>query len=137
MKKLADDFLVFDIGDEFVKTLSEFAERDGIEGASFVGIGGVREATIAYWRWGTKQYEERVVAEQAEVVSITGSISRAGDEFRVHPHVVLSLSDCSTVGGHLVRAIVRPTLELSIRRTTKLERRLDSITGLWLFNAKS
>jgi predicted DNA-binding protein with PD1-like motif len=43
---------------------------------------------------------------------LAGDIALKGDEPQVHAHVVLGKSDGSACGGHLIKAHVRPTLEL-------------------------
>ncbi len=127
--------LVLDTGDEVIATLREYAKKNGIEGASFSGIGALQEATIAFWNWDTKQYEQIEVADQVEVLAIHGSIAWAEDEVKIHAHVALGRRYGAAIGGHLVRAIVRPTLELFVSDLrTRLTRRKDDETGLWLLN---
>ena len=125
--------VVLDTGDEVVAALTDLARRQGIEGASFSGIGAVQHATIAYWNWDSKKYEHIEVDEQVEVLAINGSIARAGNEPKIHAHVVLGRRDGSTIGGHLIKATVRPTLELFLRDDgMRLTRARDATTQLWL-----
>jgi hypothetical protein len=130
-----DHLLVFDIGDDFLARLTEFANTNRIEGASFFAIGAFQQATVAYWNWDTKEYENIDVNEQVEVLSLSGSIARSDAEVKIHAHTVLGLRDGSTVGGHLLRATVRPTLELFLAdHGARLTRRRDKTTGLWLLD---
>ncbi len=125
--------LVFDTGDEIVETLRRFATSSGIQSAHFQGIGGLHHATIAYWNWDTKQYEDIAVDEQVEVMSILGNITRAGDGFKVHAHVVLGRRDGSTIGGHLKQGFVRPTAEVVVTAIpTAISRERDPKTELEL-----
>ncbi|HJT15782.1 MAG TPA: PPC domain-containing DNA-binding protein [Thermoanaerobaculia bacterium] len=115
--------------------MKSFAERNRIEGASFYAIGAFREATIAYWNWDTKEYEHIEVAEQVEVLSMIGNVATSPDGRRLHAHVTLGRRAGATIGGHLVRAIVRPTLEVFFHDAgAKLTRRKDPETGLWLLD---
>lgn len=130
-----EQILVLHTGDDALASISEFALRNRIEGASFSAIGAFVDATIAYWNWDTKEYEHIEVSEQVEVLAMNGSIARAGDDPKLHAHVVLGRRDGSTIGGHLIRATVRPTLEIFVFDLgTRLTRRRDDATGLWLLD---
>lgn len=133
-----DHLLVLDTNDDFFPVVTEFVQRNRIQGASFSGIGALQQAVIAYWNWDTKAYEHIEVTEQVEVLALSGSIARAGDEVKIHAHTVLGRRSGATIGGHLIRASVRPTLELFIAdHGTRLTRRKDDATGLWLLDAPS
>ena len=127
--------LVLRTGDDALAAITQFAKRNNIEGASFSAIGAFHDATIAYWNWDTKEYEHIEVKEQVEVLTLTGNVSRAGNEPKLHAHVILGRRDGSTIGGHLLRAVVRPTLEVFIvDYGVHLERKKDPATGLWLLD---
>jgi uncharacterized protein len=140
MKNLAlganrNHLLVFQTGDDFLALLTAFAARNQIEGASFSAIGAFVKSTIAYWNWDTKEYEHIEVGEQVEVLSLSGSIARSGADPKLHAHGVLGRRDGSTIGGHLIRATVRPTLEcFVVQYGTRLGRTRDQSTGLWLLD---
>ena len=60
-------------------------------------------------------------------------IAVAGDEPRLHAHVVVGKADGTAHGGHLIDAIVRPTLEVMLTEApAHLRRRFDPKTGLAL-----
>ena len=62
-----------------------------------------------------KSYRKIPVEQQCEVLSAIGDIAEGDDgKPSLHLHVVLGLSDGSTRGGHLLDAIVRPTLEVTV-----------------------
>jgi predicted DNA-binding protein with PD1-like motif len=130
-----DFLLVLDGGDDVMGSLIEFARECRISGASLQGIGAFSRATVAYWNKETKVYEEIAVDEQVEVLSIAGSLATSGDEVKVHAHAVLGRRDGSTVGGHLLRATVFPTLEVFIADMgARLVREKDPATGLMLLS---
>jgi predicted DNA-binding protein with PD1-like motif len=57
---------------------------------------------------------------------------------KAHAHVVLGRRDGSTVGGHLLEAHVRPTLELMLTESPAHLRRMhDPETGLALIRIDS
>ena len=130
-----DFLLVLDGGDEVPKALTEFAGQNAIAGASLHGIGAFARAAIAYWNPQTREYEEIAVDEQVEVLSLSGSLATAGEEIKLHAHVILGKRDGSTIGGHLLRATVYPTLEVFIQDAgTRLVREKDPATGLMLLS---
>ena len=52
----------------------------------------------------------------------------------LHLHAVLGKADGSVVGGHLIEAYVRPTLEVLIQPPSYLRKRKDPETGLALID---
>lgn len=127
--------LVLRTGDDALKSISDFSVRNAIEGASFSAIGAFQQSTIAYWNWDTKEYEHIEVPEQVEVLTLTGNVARSDPDPRLHAHVILGRRDGSTIGGHLIRATVRPTLEVFFTDyEMRLSRSRDKVTGLWLLD---
>jgi hypothetical protein len=64
---------------------------------------------------------------------LIGDIATEDGEPALHAHAVLGRRDGSTVGGHLKRAIVWPTLEVIVTETPEhLRKRIDDETGLAL-----
>ncbi len=130
-----DHLLVLGTGDEFFVSLTDFAKKNRIEGGSFSGIGAFQQATIAYWNLQAKEYERIEIEEQVEVLALSGSLARSRDDVKIHAHAVLGRRYGSTIGGHLMRAVVLPTLELFVvDYGTRLTRRKDETTGLWLLD---
>lgn len=124
--------LVLETGDDPISCLEDFARRERVTGAAITGIGAFSEATLAYFDWQEKEYEEIPVEEQAEVASLIGDIGLEGEEQpAVHVHLVLGKRNGTAVAGHLLRARVRPTLELVVTETPRhLCRRKDPESGL-------
>jgi uncharacterized protein len=86
-----------------------------LSAASVMAIGAFRQATLAFWDWESKQYEEIPVRDQVEVLSLSGDIALdQGGRPKLHLHAVLGRRDGSVVGGHLLKAIVRPTVEVVV-----------------------
>jgi uncharacterized protein len=127
--------LVFEIGDEVSSELGAFARRHALAGASFTAIGGFSDAVLGYFRWERKDYDRIPVREQVEVVSLLGDVALADDGPKVHAHAVLGRSDGAALGGHLLEAHVRPTLELVLTEAPHhLRRRHDPASGLALID---
>lgn len=75
--------------------------------------------------------------EQVEVVSLLGDIALGPDgKPALHPHVVISRADGMAMGGHLIEAHVRPTLEVVLTESPRhLHKRKDRESGLALIVA--
>src|SRR5947209_17427780 len=105
--------LIFETGDEVMKNLEIFAREKQLACSHFTAIGAFAEATLGYFDWNKKDYKRIPVREQVEVLSLVGDVAR--DEQgkpKLHAHVVLGKSDGTAHGGHLMEAVVRPTLEV-------------------------
>lgn len=123
--------LVFDPGDEPVSVLTRFAEEKGIGAAQIAGIGGFSDVKLAFFDLQAKEYQPIRVNEQVEVMSLLGNIGRYENKPKLHIHCIVGKRDGTTMGGHLLEAHVRPTLELFVTTyRSELERALDPVTNL-------
>jgi predicted DNA-binding protein with PD1-like motif len=131
--------LVFDTGDSVMDLLKAFAMQEKISGAQFTAIGAFSAVTLGYFDWDKKDYVGRDFAEQVEVASLTGDIALGPDRApAIHVHCVLGRRDYSAVAGHLVKATVRPTLELVlIESPVHLRKKHDPKSGLALIDLGS
>jgi len=130
--------LIFDKGDEVVALLEQFAKEHRLKASRFSAIGALQSAVLGYFDWERKDYERIPVDEQVEVLSVNGDIALDGDQPKVHAHAVLGRRGGSTIGGHLLCATVRPTLEvLLIESPGYLHKRCDRETGLALIDIEA
>lgn len=127
--------LVFDKGESFLESLTEFAREKRLRGSHFTAVGAFKEATLGYFERDKMDYHEIPVTEQVEVLSLVGNIASNNGEPKVHAHGVLGRRDGSTLGGHILAAKVWPTLELVVTESPRsLQRRTDEETGLALID---
>jgi predicted DNA-binding protein with PD1-like motif len=127
--------VVFETGDSVIRGLTRLAEENDLLGAHFTAIGALQRATLLYFDWESKKYQEISIDDQVEVLALTGNISRSDGKPRLHAHVVLGTRDGSARGGHLKEATVRPTLEVVLTEEPEhLRRTYDPETGLALLN---
>jgi uncharacterized protein len=126
--------LVLDKGDEAVSSIADFARHQGLAAAQLTGLGAFSDVVLGFFDWEKKEYRKIPVNEQVEVVSLLGDIALGPDgKPSLHPHVVIGRSDGSAMGGHLLEAHVRPTLEVVLTESPKhLHKRKDSESGLAL-----
>src|SRR2546430_13392718 len=127
--------VVMDKGDEATEELTRFARENGVTGAGLTAVGACREATLAYFDRQEMTYQDIPVTEQVEVLSFVGDIALQGADQTVHAHAVMGLRDGSTIGGHVRRAVVWPTLEVIVTESpVHLRKRVDEETGLALID---
>ncbi|HET6374364.1 MAG TPA: PPC domain-containing DNA-binding protein [Candidatus Polarisedimenticolia bacterium] len=114
-KRVNDRIIVrLDIGDEVIESLKTLARIERIPGGALTGLGAVGDVTLAYYHLKSRSYETVRLEEDVEVVSLTGNIGWLGDEPVIHAHAVVSRADCSTAGGHVMRAVVSVTVEVMV-----------------------
>ena len=125
--------VIFDKGDEVLENLRTFAKEHRLSAAEFTGLGALSDAVLGYFDWQKKDYTRIPIAEQVEVLNLTGNVAQADGEPKLHAHIVLGKGDGTAHGGHLLEAHVRPTLEVIITESpAHLQRRSDPETGLAL-----
>ncbi|MBI4497549.1 MAG: DNA-binding protein [Chloroflexi bacterium] len=128
-KQLASDgaltyALIFEIGDEVMRGIHEFARREGLTAAHFTAIGAFSDALLGYFDWERKDYRKIPVGEQVEVLSLVGDVALLSGDPKVHAHVVVGYASGAAAGGHLLEAHVRPTLEVVLTETPAHLRRV-------------
>ena len=127
--------IVFNTGDEVVNGLLAFAKEKGLAGSHFTAIGALSDITVGFFDWDKKDYQKLQISEQLEVLSLIGDIALNEGQPKVHAHVVVSKSDGTAHGGHLMEARVRPTLEVIVVESPQhLVRKTDDETGLALID---
>ena len=94
-------------GDEIMSGLMEFAEKNHIRNAHFTGLGAIDQGILQWADPVHKGHKTTEVNEEAEIVSLVGSIGSDKDgKPTVHAHIAVALSDGTTRGGHLVEGHV-------------------------------
>ena len=126
--------LIFDKGDEFVQTLTDWAKEHQISAASFTAIGAFERATLGYFDRDKMDYDQIPINEQVEVLTLAGDIALKDDGTpKVHAHCVVGKRDGTAHGGHVLEALVWPTLEVMLTQAPRrLVRKHDAETGLAL-----
>lgn len=110
--------LVIEPEEEAFEAIKRFAKRENINAASVTAIGAFSTATLSFFDLASKEYKEIPVNAQSEVLSMLGDIVLdENDTPNPHLHVVLGFADGATRGGHFLKGMVRPTLEVVIRET--------------------
>ena len=124
-------------GEELVSSFTRLCGELRICGGLISAIGAVKDAEISFFNPATKKYRDTTLKENCEIVSLCGTASMLGHAPWPHLHIALARSDSSVVGGHLKKATVSPTCEMSITLVNPLERKKDAKTGLALLDLKN
>jgi uncharacterized protein len=106
--------VTFGQGDEVLSGLTEFAEQNHIESGYITGIGGLLTANLGWGDPANGGFKVTAVDEKCELVSLIGNVILRNGKPYVHAHAIVSLSDGSTKGGHLLDAHVSPFVEIYI-----------------------
>jgi predicted DNA-binding protein with PD1-like motif len=130
--------LVLDKGDEAFEQISGFAREHDITGAGLTAVGAGNAVTLGYFDPEIMDYRATEFTEQLELLSMVGDVATKDGEPAVHAHIVLGRKDSTTIGGHLKRFVVWPTLEVVLTETpSTLRKKLDPETGLALIDLGS
>jgi uncharacterized protein len=127
--------VVFDTGDEIIRDLTAFAQKQSLSASHFTAIGALSDALLGYFNLEKKDYKKIPITEQVEVLSLMGDIALQDGQPKVHAHVVLGKSDGTAWSGHLLRGSVRPTLEVILTESpAHLQRKTNEDVGLALID---
>jgi uncharacterized protein len=127
--------LIFAKGDEVMSGLTEFARRENIGGGHFTAIGALQSARFGWFDRTRKAYRDIPIHHQVELISLVGDAGLANDAPQIHVHAAVGLPDGQVHGGHMLEAIVWPTLELFFTAyPTPLVKKHDPETNLFLFD---
>jgi predicted DNA-binding protein with PD1-like motif len=128
--------LVLAPGEEAFAAITAFANASKLAAASLTAIGAFERATVGWFDLAKKTYKPIQIESQCEALSLLGDIARGDDgTASLHMHAVLGMSDGTCRGGHFLKGIVRPTLEVTITETpAQLRRRQRPELGLALID---
>ena len=113
-EQLKEYAVIFAEGDEAFSGMQAFAEQYHVTSAHFSAIGGLKRATLGWFDTQREMFKKIPIDSQVEVLSMIGDIAMYKDKPVVHAHMVLGTSDGNARGGHLLEAIVWPTLEVIV-----------------------
>jgi len=128
--------VVCDKGEEAVSAISRAVREHSVLAAQVSAVGGFRAGEVGYFDRERSDYLPISIGGQVEVLSLLGDVAERDGEPALHLHTVLGRSDGSTLGGHLLRGEVWPTLEVIITEVApELAKRMDPETGLALISS--
>jgi predicted DNA-binding protein with PD1-like motif len=129
--------VVFAKGDEIMSGLTEFAVREKLVAGHFTAIGALESARFGWFDRAQKAYRDIPIDQQVEMISLIGDLGVVNGAPQIHAHGAVGFRDGQLRGGHILEAIVWPTLELFFTAyRTPLIKAHDAETNLSLFDLK-
>jgi len=126
-------FLILEVGEEVVKSITDFCAKEGIFAGMLQGIGSLTNIELGYFDLKEKQYKKKRIKGVYELLSLSGNLSQKDDEIMPHIHVIVGNDNYDTRGGHLFSAKVAVTCEIFIMPSKgRLIRKFDKKTDLFL-----
>src|SRR5690349_10413929 len=123
--------VILESGEEAMEQLLAFAKSLNLSASQFSAIGAFSDTTVGFFDFSIKDYKKNRFNQQMEVVSLVGDVTIYKNEYKVHGHVVLANEKGNAFGGHLVKGIVHPTLEIILNESPLyLKREMDEKSGI-------
>jgi predicted DNA-binding protein with PD1-like motif len=125
-------------GDEAFSGLMEFADRYHVGSGHFTAIGALSRVTLGWFDLQKKMYRKIPIDEQVEVLSMIGDFALYQGKPALHTHMTVGHRDGRTSGGHVIEAVVSPTLEVFVTvEPVPLNKKHDPESGLTLIDPHS
>ena len=102
-------------GEEICQSLMQLARVEGIALAEIGGLGAVDDFTVGVFDIREKRFYSNVFQGSYEIVSLTGTITEQDGQPYLHAHMSAADPSGRAVGGHLSRAVISVTAELTVR----------------------
>lgn len=114
-RRFGDTYIVrMDPGEEILKELKVFAEKEGVKLASVTALGAVKDFTVGVFDTNAKVYKSNRFQGVYEIVSLVGSINTMNDAFYCHLHMCAADQEGHAFGGHLNEAVISATCEMVV-----------------------
>ncbi|MEO6845000.1 MAG: PPC domain-containing DNA-binding protein, partial [Ginsengibacter sp.] len=119
--------IILESGEEAMEQILAFAKKEKLNASQFTAIGAFSETVTGFFDFSIKDYQKTIFNEQMEVLALIGDISMYKDQYKIHAHVVLGRKDGTAHGGHLMKGIAHPTLEIILNESPEyLKRKMDN-----------
>ena len=123
-----------DRGEEILDKIRELAIAENIKLASITALGATNDFTVGVFNTAEKKYYANEFKGAFEIVSLTGTINTMDGQFYTHIHMSAGNDKGEVFGGHLNRAVVSATCEMTVTVIDgEVDRYHDDDVGLNLF----
>lgn len=123
-----------DRGEEILDKIRELAIAENIKLASVTALGATNDFTVGVFNTDEKKYYANEFKGAFEIVSLTGTINTMDGQFYTHIHMSTGNDKGEVFGGHLNRAVVSATCEMTVTVIDgEVDRYRDDDVGLNLF----
>jgi predicted DNA-binding protein with PD1-like motif len=120
---------------DIIKFVTKLVKKNEIMTATFTAIGALKDAKLGFYDQEKHEYLETLLSAPQEIASCVGNVSLKEGEPFVHAHAVLADGNGDTRGGHLLEGkVFAAEVHLTELLGTRLVRKNDAITGLWLWD---
>ena len=134
-------FVKIDKDEEILSSIQQICKKENILSGYFQGIGACGEVIVSTYQPEADDFTDHKKTGMLELVSLMGNITIGDDESPVlHSHASFSYlndsDELSMIAGHLTKATVRYTAEITIVPVkNEIERMVDPATGInvWKF----
>lgn len=135
-QKYADTYLLrLEPEEEILAALGALAAAEGILLAEVGGLGALKELEVCVFDTAKKVYYTNTFAQPMELISLTGTITQMDGAPYLHLHAAAGDGAGHVLGGHLKRAVVSATAELTVRTLPgRVGRRYSDAIGLNLLD---
>ncbi len=134
-RRFGNDVVIrMDRGEEILAQLKTVAEKEKIRLASVSALGAAGDFTVGIFDLEKKEYNAISRQGSFEIVSLLGTVNTMDGAFYTHLHMSVSGPDGQVIGGHLNRAVVSITCEMTLRVIDgTVDRARDEAIGVNLF----
>lgn len=123
-----------DRGEEILDKIRELAIAENIKLASVTALGATNDFTVGVFNTAEKKYYANEFKGAFEIVSLTGTINTMDGQFYTHIHMSAGNDKGEVFGGHLNRAMVSATCEMTVTVIDgEVDRYRNDDVGLNLF----
>lgn len=123
-----------DRDEEILDKIRELAIAENIKLASVTALGATNDFTVGVFNTAEKKYYANEFKGAFEIVSLTGTINTMDGQFYTHIHMSAGNDKGEVFGGHLNRAMVSATCEMTVTVIDgEVDRYRDDDVGLNLF----
>ena len=115
-RRFQDTLVVrLDPGEEIVEELTKLAGSEHIALAEVSGLGAVKDITVGVFSVAEQKFCPNRFQGALEIVSLTGTITEMDGKPYLHLHLSAGDREGRVFGGHLSRAVISATGELTVR----------------------
>lgn len=127
--------LRIDKGEDILASLLKFQKEAGFRSAGVGGIGAVNHVEAGLFLTKEKRYVSQIKECDMEIVSLQGTLSEKDGMPYAHLHIAVADHTGIVWGGHLNKAIVSATAELTVQKIGgTVDRTFSEEIGLNLFD---
>lgn len=117
--------------EDLQEKLQEICQKHKVKTAIILsGIGQLKNFKLGYFK-NKGDYTPEFFSKPHEMISLSGIISKQGNNYESHLHISLGDENKRVIGGHLIEGIVEITNEIVLLKSDiLLQRKTEETTGL-------